>query len=412
MRLHIWGIDFRRSSGEFRRRFFIAPEQRAQRLQELRAVGFEDLIYLATCNRIELYTTAKDPFTDLRPLWLEAFRHLGLNETDFFAGYHLEGKSAVRHLLRVAASLESLVVGEPQILGQLKEALAFSEGHGLPTHPSTHRVFQLAFETAKKVRTETSIGDKPVSIATLGIQRLKQVEAEHPLEHLVVVGRSPISRLMMQWVLAKRPHCRITWVNRTVENLRAFEESQRVALVSLSDFLKTPGDFSHLVTATASSEPIFDSAFFERLPPRLRLVMDFAEPADVKGAGSLATVRLIQIEDLKEEAARNAAERSHGIHQVEALIENALRDFFRTQKEAPLLKDFNRVEPSFQEAFRAAWESLHRELPGDYHLTVKRWAEGLVKKNLHLSREHLKGVLRNVVDPPDRDWLGETNHRE
>jgi len=404
MRLHIWGIDFKRNGGEERRHFFIPPELRAATLQELRQCGFEDLVYLATCNRIEFFTTAKDPFSDTRNLWMALLKKLGISEEKYFLGYHLEGKAAVRHLLRVACSLESLVVGEPQILGQLKDALAFSLANQLPVHPSLHRVFQLAFETAKRVRTETSIADKPVSIATLGIKHLQSREKEHPLTHVAVVGRSPICRAVLQWILDKRPGVKIAWVNRSVEKLGAFEESKRVELIPLGQFLSKPLDFSHLITATSSLEPLFDQTFFGKLPARKKLVFDFAEPVDVVDSHVPAHVRLVKLEDLRDEALRNAQERKQGIDQAEAIIDSSLRDFCRSQKEAPLLKDFNQVKPSFDESFRLAWEEISMELPLDCHPKVRKWAEGLVKKNLHLSREHLKEVLRKVTDPYDSQW--------
>ncbi len=106
MKLHLWGTDFRRSTPEMRQKLFRAPEQRVEFLRELLSMGFEDLVYLHTCNRVEFYTTGKDYFTDTRPQWLKLLKHIGLSEEDFYRGYHLEGKSALRHMLRVSSSLE------------------------------------------------------------------------------------------------------------------------------------------------------------------------------------------------------------------------------------------------------------------------------------------------------------------
>ena len=132
------------------------------------------MVYLSTCNRVEFYTTAKDHFQDTRSLWLACLAQFGLTEEDYYKGYHVEGKSAVRHLMRVASSLESLVIGEPQILGQLKEALNWTKEQGFPVDPSLEKTFNIAFETAKRVRSTTSIGEKPVSVATLGLQHLHE----------------------------------------------------------------------------------------------------------------------------------------------------------------------------------------------------------------------------------------------
>ena len=111
-----------------RQKLYLDPGLRDEKLRALAKYGFQDLIYIYTCNRVEFYTTAPNYYTDTRSQWMQLLAHFGLGEEAFFRGYHLEGKSAVRHLLRVATSLESLVLGEAQILGQLKEA----PPHGAP----------------------------------------------------------------------------------------------------------------------------------------------------------------------------------------------------------------------------------------------------------------------------------------
>jgi len=399
MRIHVWGTDFRRGSADVRRRLYLEPDKRASALKALLELGFTDVVYLATCNRIEFYTTARDPFCDTRPLWTALLQHFGLGADCFYEGYHLEGKAALRHLMRVASSLESLVVGEPQILGQLKDALSFSKEIGISVDSSLERSFQLAFETAKRVRTETTICEKPVSVATLGLRYLQSHEGELPLKHAVVVGRSPISVLVVQWLLKNRPQCPILWVNRNPELLNQIPEAARVETGSLEAFLVAPPQFSHLFTATSSPQPLFGESFFRSLPRERRLAFDFAEPADIGTLPSDSEVRVIKLEDLKEEALQNTKSRATGVLQAESIIEDALKGYLLQQKEAPLLREFNEVEPSFYSGLAEALAAVQKELPPDTHSKVKRWAESLVKRNLHLSREHLRLVLRKVSEP-------------
>ncbi len=403
MRIHVWGTDFRRGSADVRRRLYLEPEKRESVLKELLNHGFSDIVYLATCNRIEFYTTAKDPFCDTRSLWTALLQQFGLGADCFYEGYHLEGKAALRHLMRVASSLESLVVGEPQILGQLKDALGYSKKIGIPVDASLERSFQLAFETAKRVRTETTICEKPVSVATLGLRYLQSHEGELPVERAVVVGRSPISVLVVQWLLKNRPQCPIVWVNRNPELLRSIPEASQVQIASLKSFLLDPPQFSHLFTATSSPHPLFNESFFQSLPREKRLVFDFAEPADIGTLPSDSGVRVIKLEDLKEEALQNTKSRATGVLQAEGIIEDQLKNYFLQQKEAPLLKDFNEVEPSFYSGLAEALIAVQKELPPETHTKVKRWAEALVKRNLHLSREHLRSVLRKVTDPTPQE---------
>lgn len=407
MKLHLWGTDFRRSTPEMRAKLFCSPETKRARMGEWLSLGFSDLVYLYTCNRIEFFTTAEDYFTDTRTKWIALLNHLGLPQDAYYLGYHLEGKSALRHLLRVACSLESLVVGEPQILGQLKESVRWNKDNHFAISPSLERSFNLAFETAKQVRTQTRLAEKPVSVATLGLQHLVRLEPSFPLKEVVVVGRSPISVLVVQWFKKNRPSIPLTWANRTVSALSEFPESEGVRLVPLSEFLVRPPSFSHMFTATASAEPLFGASFFEKNKGQRPLVFDFAEPPDVLASEATSLVELIHLEDLKEEARLNAECRQSAIQEAEKIIDISLKSFCLQQKEAPLLKDFSRVEPQFLGELESFLTVLQSELPQDFHPKIRRWAEKLVKRNLHLSREHLRSLLRTVTEPETqvRDFL-------
>lgn len=399
MRIHLWGTDFRRGTSEMRAKLYFAPEERASRIRQWMELGFSDLIYLPTCNRVEFYTTAKDPFTDTRKLWIRALESVGMSEADYFKGYQLEGKSALRHLLRVACSLESLVVGEPQILGQLKEALQWSKGNDITVDRSLERSFQFAFEVAKRVRTDTSLGEKTVSVATLGLKHLEGMENEYPLQKAILVGRSPMNLSVLQWIKKNRPHCQVTWVNRTIENLKSYPEAEGTKLMALEEFLRNPPEFSHLFTATSSPDILFTRDFFQRACFCHALAFDFAEPPDIETMDESAPIKIIRIEDLQVEAAENTQLRAKAVEEADGIIEQALKDYCLQQKQAPLLRDFNEVEPTVLSELEFALASAEEEFPKEIQEKLKRWAEKLVKKNLHLSREQLRLILQKVSDP-------------
>jgi glutamyl-tRNA reductase len=392
MTLHLWGTDFRRSDSEMRQKLYLEPAVREQKLRELSKFGFEDLIYVYTCNRVEFYTTAPNYYSDTRSQWMQVLAHFGLGEEAFFRGYHLEGKSAIRHLLRVATSLESLVLGEAQILGQLKEAHRTA-----PMGPSSSldRAFHLAFETAKRVRTETPIGEKPVSVAALGMRHLESMEADFPLRKVAVVGRSPMCLHVIQWLKKNRPGTPIVWANRTVEALAAYPEAQGVELVSLSDFLAAPPQFSHLFTATACPTPIFGHEFFDKLAWGKHLFFDFAEPPDVAEPGCDHKVTVVRLRDLREEARENTEARGKAVQAAELIIEESMRDYFLRLKQAPVLRDFSSIEPQVLEELAQAVAGLKGEIPSEYEDAVRKWAEKLIRKNLYHSQKHLRTILRS-----------------
>lgn len=400
MSIHLWGTDFHRASHDLRGKLFLPLEERDRRLKEWISFGFRDLVYLHTCNRVEFYTTARDHFCDTRHLWRALLASLGLSPDDYYKGYHLEGKSALRHLLRVACSLESLVVGEPQILGQLKEAYQWTKQQlldpGSSMEPHLERCFQTAFETAKKVRTETSLGKSRVSVASLGLQRFEAMERDFPLKRVVVIGRSPMSLCVLRWFIEHRPAVEILWVNRTVESLGNYPESRRVNCLSLAEFLSNPPDFSHLFTATASEVPFIDSPFLKGLGDFPRVFFDFAEPPDIERVGSIH--RIIGIEDLGEESRTHAISRSQSVEVAEHVIELSLKQFYLELKQAPLLRNFSQIEPKCVEELQRAVSDLREELPPDVCVRIERWAQKLVKKNIHISRAHLATVLDRAIE--------------
>jgi glutamyl-tRNA reductase len=322
-----------------------------------------------------------------------------LPEEAFYQGYQLEGKSALRHLLRVGSSLESLVIGETQILGQLKDSLKAAQHSSLPPHSSLERAFQLCFQIAKRVRTETQIAEKPVSVATLGLHHLQRLEADFPLKRAVVVGRGPISQLTVQWLLKNRPHCPIVWVNRSLGSLGGIMESAQTECVALSDFLSAPPEFSHLFTSTASTEPLFTSEFFSRLEEGPRLLFDFAQPPDVDPQADLRGGKLLHLEHFDAEARENAHAREQGVEKAESIIDQGLKSFCLEQKETPLLKEFSAAEQRIFEDLADALLRIQNEFPEAIQPKVRKWAEKLVKKNWHLSREHLREILQRATEP-------------
>jgi len=403
MLIHVWGTDFRRSHSDLRSHLFLKPEMRKQMVERLiMEAGLLDLVYLATCHRVEFYTTAPDHFLDMRPRWLKMLKALGSSEEDYYRGYHLEGKSAMRHLFRVASSLESMAVGESQILGQLKESLRWTDEQGFAVEVDLRRAFSSAFEIAKRVRTETEIGARSVSVASLALESFQQWESRVAPTSVAVVGRGPISLCVLRWLLENRPGLKIHWVNRTVSALSEFAESKKVEVHSLESFLSDPAAFNYLFTATGAGAPLFDQTFLESLEPQARVFFDLAQPDDIGfGVFDCDCHSIVRLDDLQQVARVNIESRSESIGLAEKMIEDSLRAFCRTQKEGPVIRQFSAVEPELMASLAQVFELIEEEFPPEFHARLKVWAEKLVRRNLHQSREHLRTVLRHVASSPE-----------
>jgi glutamyl-tRNA reductase len=255
----------------------------------------------------------------------------------------------------------------------------------------------LAFETAKKIRTETALGEKSVSVVSLGLEHLRETQDKLKIEQAVVVGRGPTSLSVIHWLQKNLPQVPITWVNRNLEVLDQFSESMVVKKVSLEAFLKSPSQFTHLFTATSSVEPIFNEDFFSRLDPNKKIVFDFAQPADV-GQIQNNLVEVVRLEHLQKEAQENRQLRAESVLQAEKMIEDALKTHILEQKETPVIRDFSQIETVFEDELARAFGFIEKDYPAEFHGSLKKLAEAIVKKNLHLSREHLRTVLRRVAD--------------
>ncbi|NBW99960.1 hypothetical protein EBR03_10360, partial [bacterium] len=194
-----------------------------------------------------------------------------------------------------------------------------------------------------------------------------------------------------------QPDSPILWVNRNLEVLDQFAEGMGLNKMSLDAFIHSPPEFSHLFTATSSVETLFSQNFFERLSREKKVVFDFAQPADV-GVVELKHVQIFRLEHLQAEAKRNRELRAESVKQAERIIEEALRLHLLQQKETPVIRDFSQIETIFEEELIRAFYLIERDFPAEHHASLKRLAEGIFRKNLHLSREHLRTVLRKVAD--------------
>ncbi|NDC25765.1 MAG: hypothetical protein EB078_11790, partial [Proteobacteria bacterium] len=166
---------------------------------------------------------------------------------------------------------------------------------------------------------------------------------------------------------------------------------------SLSDFLERPGGFSHLFTATSSVEPLFNDSFFDRVESSQVVAFDFAQPADVATVTN-PKVEVVRLEHLQKEAQENRQLRAQSVVQAEKMIEDALKSHILEQKETPVLRDFSQIETVFEVELLRAYEFIEKDFPMEFQNSLKKLAETIVKKNLHLSREHLRTILRRVAD--------------
>jgi len=358
LRLGLVGVSIHNAPLELLSGMTIPREERAEQLRQLAdQCGFEELVYIATCNRVEFVfrTGGEIPIHVSRNRILDFF-FSGTQKVQFQPEnfYFSQGVEAARHLFSVASALDSLVIGEAQILGQVKEAFSDAEATGL-VGDSLRRVFQDAFRCAKKVRRETEIGTKSVSMVNLASAFIGEFIAEAPSCRVALVGVGPMTVKLAE-AFRKQGVQDIYFVNRTVEKAQELAEQWTGTAVSMADFLTTPPAVDCVCTATAASDIIFDREETEAIlaagdPNRPFLYVDLAIPRDVSDdVAEIANVRVCHLGTLRDISQKNRRERFKAADRAREIIGEEVGRFHKEVVEvtlAPLFDETHAQANSF-----------------------------------------------------------------
>ncbi|HXN23262.1 MAG TPA: glutamyl-tRNA reductase [Candidatus Dormibacteraeota bacterium] len=347
MEIVLIGLNHRTASLEMRERVAFNPEQALRASEELRTRGIlEESLVLSTCNRSELYGVPVQTLTgtaDSLEGFLTTFHHLRAEELDGFVYRHRD-RDAVRHLFRVSAGLDSMMLGEAEILGQVREAYRAALEHGA-TGPVLNRMFQGALEVGKRVRAETEIGTRPMSVASAGIRLAEKIFGKLRGHSALILGAGAMGEQAVVQ-LRDRGISRVIVANRSAE--RGAELAKRVNGDSvpwegLPEVLREP---DILVTSVGGNERILTREMIARAMElrgnRSLFVIDLGMPRNVDGeVGSLYNVYLYNIDDLTEIVEQNKQARASEIPRAEEIIEEHVVKFhsWQTSLEAGALVD-------------------------------------------------------------------------
>jgi glutamyl-tRNA reductase len=330
MYLSVIGINHRTAPVEIRGQVVFPPEQQARALEELVALeGVEEAAILSTCNRTELYCSCSDTADDTLPDWLCRFHGLQREALQPHLYTHLDGE-AVRHMLRVASGLDSLVLGEPQILGQMKACYQQASDAGT-LDSLVNRLFQHTFQVAKQVRTDTAIGASPVSVAFAAVSLARQIFGEFRNHTALLIGAGETIELTARH-LHEHGIGQIIIANRTVEravDLAAQFNGYGIALDQLDAHLAE----ADIVIASTGSPDILLNEVSARNALRGRkhrpmFMVDIAVPGDIDPAvAKLNDVYFYTVDDLQDVIEENLKSRQEAAEQAEDIIDVQVEHF-------------------------------------------------------------------------------------
>jgi glutamyl-tRNA reductase len=337
MKLQMVGCSHHNASLEVRERLAFSPDQVATALEQWRlSYPMTEAVLLSTCNRVELYTAADDlavaPSDQELKQFLAEFHGLPLHQV-FDDLFEQSGEGAVRHLFTVAASLDSMVLGESQILAQVKEAYQLAAQQD-SIGPITHDIFQRALRVAKRVAAETSINDSRVSIASVAVSNFaRNVFERFDDKQILVIGAGETAEEVLVY-LRDEGAKHITVVNRSEEAAAklAKQYSGRAASWNNLDAKLIEADL--IVSATGASQPIVSLQHFRAIEPhryqRPLFILDLAVPRDFEPTiGDCLGVYLYSIDDLQEVCRRNRAARDKELPQALTIVEEETTRFMQ-----------------------------------------------------------------------------------
>ncbi len=326
------GLSHHSAPVDARERLAFTSDELPAALARLRALpGIDEAAILSTCNRTEIFTVAA-PEDSVRVMeWWRRERQAHAAELDRYA-YTLRDQGSVLHSLRVAAGLDSMVLGEPQILGQMKQAFAQAQSVQ-SVGPVLSRLFQHAFSVAKLIRSTTQIGAHPVSVAYAAVQLAQHIFADLGKQTALLIGAGDTVQLLARH-LRGRGVGRIIVANRSIERAQILAQSVQGYAISLSDLGAHLPEADVVISSTASRDHILKrDAVARAIKGRRRkpvLMVDLAMPRDLDPAiAQLEDVYLYSLDDLRAVIADNLKVREASAQQAEVLVEDYARTFER-----------------------------------------------------------------------------------
>ena len=342
MPLQIIGLNHTTAPIEIRERVVFAGDGVGAALRKLVALpGVREAVILSTCNRTEMIVDAAADSAEAMSEWLKAEQKMGSELDD--ALFCLDHDAAIRHLFRVACGLDSMVLGEPQVLGQLKDAFRDAERTGT-VGKSLNRLFQHTFSVAKKVRTDTEIGSNPVSVAYAAVSLANQFFSGFSQNTAVLIGAGMTIELVAKH-LSRKGIGRLFIANRDVSRAQNLANQFDGFALPLSELDGTLEEADILISSTASPQVIVSA---EQMQGAIRarkrrpvFAVDIAVPRDLDPAiSSLDDVYLYTVDDLDKVVLEGQSSREEAAHDADRILADEIRrylDFERSREVAPVI---------------------------------------------------------------------------
>ena len=330
MTLIAFGINHKTAPVDIREKVAFAPDKVPDALHQLvEKSPIKEAVILSTCNRTEVYCGLDFPANDDILQWFSEYHQLPIEAISPYI-YAYSDNEAVSHILRVASGLDSLVLGEPQILGQIKEAYMTANAAG-SIGSQLNRLFQHTFAVAKQVRTDTAIGASPVSVAFAAVSLAKQIFSDLAQHKVMLIGAGETIELVARHLRENNVSNMIV-ANRTVARAMELGKLFSAEGIVLKDIPKRLPDVDIVISSTASPLPLIGKGMIESVTKQRKhrpmLMVDIAVPRDIEPeVGDLNDIYLYTVDDLHEVIEENRKSRQEAAFQAEDIIATQVEHF-------------------------------------------------------------------------------------
>jgi glutamyl-tRNA reductase len=399
MNLRLIGVNHKSAPVEVRERMAIPESHLPDALKRLaQHPGIEEGMILCTCNRVELLTNTKNGSADLRGFLRDYFKldpaqlepHL----------YEYREEDVVRHLFRVTSSLDSMVVGEPQILGQVKEAYATARAVGA-VHSQLDQLLTRAFAVAKRVRTETAVGSSAVSVASVAVELAKKIFGSLSGKHVYLVGAGKMSELAARHLLAHGA-ASIFVANRTYDRAIRLAQKFDGQAIEFSRLYDTCDRGDIVITSTGSPKAIFrrehGELFLNRRKNRPMFFIDIAVPRDVDPEmNKLDGIFVYDIDDLQQAVASHVADRKKEAERAEAIVNSEVERFQQRLQTLDVVPTIVSLQDHLETIRQAEIDRVRGRLgpmSPEQELAIETLTRGIVNKIMHTPISTLKTAAR------------------
>lgn len=411
MQLYTIGVNHTTAPIAIRENVAFNGETLRHALSDLTAQNAAEAAILSTCNRTEIYVQSDSP----QPVidWLANYHKLTLDNIQPYT-YTFSNQEAVKHAFRVASGLDSMVLGEPQILGQFKQSVKIAQEAGT-LGTLLHKLFQRTFEVAKEVRTNTDIGGSSISMAAASVKLAQRIFGDIRQQKVLFIGAGEMIELCADHFAAQKPHS-MTVANRTLERGNQLAEKINGQAILLNDLPERFAEFDIVITSTASQLPIVGLGMVERAIKTRRhrpiFMVDLAVPRDVEPeVAKLDDVFLYTVDDLAQVVADGMGNRQEAAINAEMIVAARVEHFMhwlKKRESVPTIKALRDQADSIRQAeLEKAIRAIQKgEAP---EKVLEALSNALTNKFLHapshalnqaqgLEHSHLEAVLRQLYN--------------